>query len=55
MDDVAPLPTLAESCRAIILSPLGVTARAFQAMHAAPDTHLAQRFAATFGGTLHDY
>jgi len=24
-------------------------------MRTAPDTHLAQRFAATFGGTLHDY
>lgn len=51
---VQPL-TLADSCRAIILSPLDVTARAFQAMQTAPDTHLAQRFAAIFGGTLHDY
>jgi hypothetical protein len=24
-------------------------------MQTAPDTHLGQRFAATFGGTLHDY
>jgi len=24
-------------------------------MQTAPDTHLGQRFSATFGGTLHDY
>jgi len=24
-------------------------------MRTAPDTHVAQRFAATFGDTLHDY